>query len=130
MGAKMLESSPILIVSGEREHRVRLAHDVIKYGLNPICCETVADARMLLASHPFCAALSEDQLPDGDFRAVISEMRRQSSHPPVVVVSRRDDWDFYLSAVRMGAFDSVAFPPTPGELERILWTALSDIKRS
>lgn len=126
----MFDSSPILIVSGEREHRARLAEDVFKFGLRPICCETVADARALAESQPFCAALAEDELPDGDFRAVVREMRRHSTSPPVVVVSRRDDWDFYLSAVRMGAFDSVAFPPTPGELERVLWTALSEVKRS
>lgn len=100
----MPDSSPILIISGEREHRAQLADSVSKCGLFPVCC----------------AAVSDDQLPDGDFRAVIGEMRRHAAHPPVVVVSRRDDWDFYLSAVRMGAFDSVAFPPTPGQLERIL----------
>lgn len=126
----MRDSSPILIVSGEREHQQRLAADVFKYGLLPICCGTVADARALAQCQPFGAALAEEQLPDGDFRAVIDEMRRQSTHPPVVVVSRRDDWEFYLSAVRMGAFDSVAFPPTPGELERVLWTALREVKRA
>jgi DNA-binding NtrC family response regulator len=130
MGANMLDSSPILIISGEREHLTQLADSVSKVGLFPVCCATVADVRALVSNQPFCAAVSEDQLPDGDFRAVIGEMRRQSAHPPVVVVSRRDDWDFYLSTVRMGAFDSVAFPPTPGELERVLWTALSEVKRS
>lgn len=126
----MFDPSPILIISGESEHRTRLAEDVFKFGLLPICCGTVADARALVERQSFCAALAEDQLPDGDFREVIREMRRHNAHPPVVVVSRRDDWDFYLSAVRMGAFDSVAFPPTPGELERVLWTALSEVKRS
>jgi DNA-binding NtrC family response regulator len=130
MGANMLDSSPILIISGEREHRAQLADSVSKVGLFPVCCATVADVRALVSRQPFCAAVSEDQLPDGDFRAVIGEMRRHSAHPPVVVVSRRDDWDFYLSTVRMGAFDSVAFPPTPGELERVLWTALSEVKRA
>ncbi len=130
MGANMLDSSPILIISGENEHRAQLADYVTKVGMNPVCCETVADVRALVKSQPFCAAVSEDELPDGDFRAVIGEMRRHSAHSPVVVVSRRDDWDFYLSAVRMGAFDSVAFPPTPGELERVLWTALREVKRS
>lgn len=130
MGANMLDSSPILIVSGERDRRARLAAHVFKFGMRPVCCETVADARALVGCQPFSAALSEDQLPDGDYREVITEMRRLSANFPVVVISRRDDWDFYLSTVRMGAFDSVAFPPTPGELERVLWTALSEAKRS
>lgn len=126
----MLNSPPILVISGEGEHRARIAAHVFKLGMHPVCCETVADVRALVERQPFCAAVSEDQLPDGDFREVISEMRRHSASSPVVVVSRRDDWDFYLSTVRLGAFDSVAFPPTPGELERVLWTALSGVKRS
>lgn len=126
----MLDSSPILIISGQCEHRTQLAYSVSKVGLFPICCSTVADVRALVKDQPVCAAVSEDQLPDGDFRAVIGEMRRHSAHPPVVVVSSRNDWDFYLSTVRLGAFDSVAFPPTPGELERVLWTALREVKRS
>ncbi|MGH9716044.1 MAG: hypothetical protein ACRD4R_04850 [Candidatus Acidiferrales bacterium] len=125
----MLDTSPVLIVSGEQEHRAQLADHVFKIGLRPVCCETIAAARALAERQPFSAALAEDLLPDGDFRAVITEMRRHAAHSPVVVVSRRDDWEFYLSAVRMGAFDSVNFPPTPGELERVLWTALSEIKR-
>lgn len=126
----MLATSPVLIVSGEQEHRAQLADHVFKFGLLPVCCETIADARALAERQPFSAAVSEDLLPDGDFRAVISEMRRHAARSPVVVVSRRDDWDFYLSAVRMGAFDSVAFPPTPGELERVLWTALTEAMHS
>ena len=128
-GANMLPTSPVLIVSGEQDHRAQLAAHVFNFGLDPVCCETIADARVLAERQPFSAAVSEDLLPDGDFRAVINEMRRHPAHSPVVVVSRRDDWDFYLSAVRMGAFDSVAFPPTPGELERVLWTALTETKR-
>ena len=125
----MLATSPVLIVSGEQQHRAQLADHVFKFGLHPVCCETIADARALAERQPFSAAVSEDLLPDGDFRAIITEMRRHAEHSPVVVVSQRDDWDFYLAAVRMGAFDSVAFPPTPGELERVLWTALAEVKR-
>ena len=125
----MLPTSPVLIVSGEQAHRAQLAGHVFKFGLRPVCCETIADARALAEQQSFSAAVSEDLLPDGDFRAVISEMRRHEGRSPVVVISRRDDWEFYLSTVRMGAFDTVAFPPTPGELERVLWTALTDPKR-
>jgi DNA-binding NtrC family response regulator len=129
MGDQMLAASSVLIISGEQEHRAQLADHVFKFGLHPVCCETIADARALAERQPFSAAVSEALLPDGDFRAVISEMRRHASRSPVVVVSHSDDWDFYLSAVRMGAFDSVAFPPTAGELERVLWTALTETKR-
>jgi DNA-binding NtrC family response regulator len=127
---KMLGASPILIVSGERDHREKLADHVSQCGLRPICCETIADAQALMVRQRFGAVLSEDSLPDGDSRAVIGEMFRNASKAPVVIVSRRDDWDSYLAAVSTGAFDYVAFPPNPGELERVLWIALSESKRS
>jgi len=83
-----------------------------------------------MARQQFSAVLSEDSLLDGDFRIVIGEMGRTVSKAPVVIVSRRDDWDSYLAAVGAGAFDFLAFPPTPGELERVLWAALSESNRS
>ncbi len=126
----MLRASPVLIISGERDHREKLADRVSQCGLRPICCETIADAQALMARQQFSAVLSEDSLPDGDFRIVIGEMGRTVSKAPVVIVSRRDDWDSYLAAVGAGAFDYLAFPPTPGELERVLWAALSESNRS
>ena len=126
----MLRASPILIVSGERDHREKLADHVSQYGLRPICCETIADAQALMVRQRFGAVLSEDSLPDGDSRAVIGEMFRNASKAPVVIVSRRDDWDSCLAAVSAGAFDYVAIAPNPGLLERVLWIALSESKRS
>jgi len=107
----MLPTSPVLIISGEQAHRAQLADHVFKFGLRPVCCETIADARALAEQQPFSAAVSEDQLPDGDFRAVITEMRRHAAHSPVVVVSGRDDWDFLSfhrapGSVRFGGFSA------------------------
>ena len=45
-----------------------------------------------------------DLLPDGDSRAVIAEIRRGVNRSPVVIVSRRDDWDSYLAALAVGGF--------------------------
>jgi DNA-binding NtrC family response regulator len=126
----MLKALPILIISGEKDHREKLADRVFNCGLRPVCCDTIADAKTLVARQPFGAVLSEDSLADGDYRAVIRELHHYAKNVPVVIVSRRDDWDSYLEAVGVGAFDYVAFPPNPGELERVIWTALSESKRS
>lgn len=126
----MPRASLVLIIGGERDHREKLADRVSRCGLRPICCETIADAQALMARQQFSAVFFEDSLPDGDFRIVIGEMGRTVSKAPVVIVSRRDDWDAYLAAVGAGAFDFVAFPPNPGELERVLRAALGESKRS
>jgi DNA-binding NtrC family response regulator len=126
----MLKAFPVLILSGETEHRERLARAVSGCGLRPVCCGTFAAAKVLIAHQQFRVVLSEDLLPDGDFRAVIGETTRNEGKLPVVVVSRLDDWDCYLAAMSAGAFDYVAFPPNLGEVERILYAALSESRWS
>jgi DNA-binding NtrC family response regulator len=122
--------SLILVISGEEDHRAKLAALLSKSNVRPVCCATIADAKSLLAREQFSAVISEDFLVDGGFQAVLAAMANYASKPPVVVVSRRDDWGSYMEAVSAGAFDFVAFPPNPGELERAVWAALSESKRS
>ncbi len=125
----MLAAPAILIISSESDHRQILAALVSEFGLHPVCCGKIADAKALMARQGFSTVLCEDTLPDGDFRSAISEMRRLACSAPVIVVSERQDWDFYLTTVGAGAFEYVAFPPEPGELERVLWAAVSEWKR-
>ncbi len=126
----MFRAFPVLIVSGEAEHRDNLARTTSKCGLQPACCETFAAAELLIARQQLSIVLCEDLLPDGDFRAVIGETARCKPKLPVIVVSRVGDWDSCLAAMSAGAFDYVAFPPNPGEVERILYAALSESRCS
>jgi two-component system, NtrC family, response regulator PilR len=129
----MLGLSPVLIVSGESDHSKLLAERVSKAGLRPICCETIAEAQALLAKQQFSAIVCNDFLTERNLRELIYDLgggTGKAAAVPIVIVSRRDDWDSFLTAVGAGAFDYVAFPPNPGELERVLWAALSESKRS
>lgn len=116
---------PVLVVSAEPEHREILAGTISDCGLQPISRGTFADAKDLLAREAFSMVVCEDTLPNGDFRAVIEAARLVKQMPVVIVVSRKDDWASCLVATGAGAFDYVAFPPYPGELERALSAALS-----
>jgi len=40
------------------------------------------------------------------------------------VLSRFDEWDHYLAALRAGAFDYIVCPPDFAETERIVWSAI------
>jgi DNA-binding NtrC family response regulator len=116
----------IAVVSGDPQHWERLSDILLSCGLSPIRCETLAAAAELLAREALELALCEDALPDGDFRGLIAELRRSGRWLPVVVVSRLDDWASYLDAMVAGAFDYVAFPPYPRELERAVDAALAE----
>jgi DNA-binding NtrC family response regulator len=124
----MLSAIPILIVSGEQSHRDMLASSVSYSGLRPVCCGTCESASALLSHHPFSVVICDDTLPDGTFRTVIDHAARYAARIPVIVTSRRDDWELFLKALGAGAFDYIALPPLRGEVERILSAAIRECR--
>ncbi len=79
----MFGGFPVLIVSGEAEHRNNLARATSKCGLQPVCCGTFVAAELLIARQQLCIVLCDDLLPDGDFRAVMGETARCKAKLPV-----------------------------------------------
>jgi DNA-binding NtrC family response regulator len=124
----MLNALPVLVVSSTPEQRENLARTIAGCGFRTVCCATLSEALSLLRRQHFAMAFCEDELPDGNFRSLI-----RAAGPtgvPVVVVSRHDEWETFLGAMKAGAFDYVAMPPLlPGEVGRLLWSALSETSR-
>ncbi len=125
----MLNVLPILIISAEREQWERILETIRKRGLRATHCCGLREALSLLARQDFSVVFCNDTLPDGNFRAIMNEVRNSSAHVPVIVLSRLADWDAYLSAIGAGAFDYIAYPPDSAETERILWAALKESSR-
>jgi two-component system, NtrC family, response regulator PilR len=121
----MPDDKLVLIIGTEEESRERIIATTHKCGLSPISCSTLSEARSLLARQDFHIVFCNDNLPDGDFRAVI----RTARSSPVIVLSRLAEWEPYLAAINAGAFDYIACPPEPDETERILWFALRESSR-
>lgn len=119
-------TATVAIVTGNPKCWERLSGVIEGCGMSPVRCENLAAATESLAQERFECALCEDALPDGDFRGLIAELRRSGRWMPVVVVSRVDDWGAYLEAMVAGAFDYVAFPPYPRELERAIEAAIAE----
>jgi len=70
--------------------------------------------------------LCEDTLPDGSFRDVLHTLRLAGSGVPLVVCSLLGEIDEYLEAMESGAFDFIAPPFRPTELESIVNSALNE----
>lgn len=121
----MLDGKQVLIIGTEEDSRERIIATTYKCGLSPVSCSTLGEARSLLARQYFHIVFCNDNLPDGDFRAVI----RSARSSPVIVLSRLAEWEPYLAAINAGAFDYIACPPEPIETERILWFALRESSR-
>jgi DNA-binding NtrC family response regulator len=119
----------VLIISEDSDRRGTVGGSVCRCMLRPIGCATVAAAQDLLSRQRFvavlCVALSKE-----DFRAVIKLVARSKSCAPVIIVSHLDDWDHYLAFMSAGAFDHVDLPLYPGELERVLYSALCESRSS
>jgi DNA-binding NtrC family response regulator len=116
----------ILVVSGNQEYRDALVERCSSCKLRPKCCSTAGGAAKLLGQESFSIIFCDDQLPDGSFETVLKCAARCGTRTPVIVTSRRDDWELFLKALNVGAFDYIALPPLPGEVERIVRAALAD----
>ena len=126
----MVNTDHALIICDKGENRQKVVAAALKCGLSPICCSNMEEARILLLQNDFRVVLCSDTLPDGDFNAVLKEVSRPTTKIPVIVLSYLADWDAYLKALGVGAFDYIICPPKPAEAERILWSALADTVHS
>ena len=87
------------------------------------CCRvvTVRDvsaARRLIA----CAGIvvCDRYLGDGDWKDVLVATERLDPAPPVVVISRTADEEFWGEVLNMGGFDVLMTPLDPSELARVV----------
>jgi DNA-binding NtrC family response regulator len=112
-----------LVVSSDAEVRRKLAEILGHGGLAPVLASTVAESRTALVRHDVCMVLCDEFVVDGNYRAVVEVVEHADTKVPVIVVSRIGDWPEYLAAIRSGVFDYLAYPPIPGELQRVIRSA-------
>lgn len=112
-----------LVVSSDAEVRRKLAEILGHGGLAPVLASTVAESRTALVRHEVCMILCDEFVVDGNYRAVVEVVEHADTKVPVIVISRTGDWPEYLTAIRGGVFDYLAYPPIPGELQRVIRNA-------
>lgn len=67
----------------------------------------------------------DDCLPDRCLEKVVAKVGERRNPIPVIAVSRTGEWQEYLEALRIGAFDYLSMPPRRDELDRVIASALS-----
>jgi DNA-binding NtrC family response regulator len=121
---RVMLSLPIgLVVSSDKEVRRKLAEILGHGGLAPVLASTVAESRTALVRHEVCMILCDEFVIDGNYRTVIEIVEHADTRVPVIVVSRTGDRPEYFAAIRSGVFDYLAYPPIPGELQRVIRNA-------
>lgn len=114
----------VMVAAKDFNNRQALENTLARCGFQPIALSTVAESRAILAKEEVSLVMCEDTLADGSYREILRDLGRIATKAPVIVFSRLADWDRYLEAMRWGAFDYIAYPCRPNEVELTVNEAL------
>lgn len=95
-------------------------------GVALVFASTIREAVLDIAKRDRSFALCQDALRDGGYEDLLRIRDAFGSSLPLIVISRTGDWPDYFRAIDQGAYDFLAYPLIPGELQRIIRNLLGD----
>jgi DNA-binding NtrC family response regulator len=117
--------SRILYITGHPEDARNLSQMLRPLPLILDQADTVKQAEGRLHSQEYDVVLTEASLPDGKWLDVLHMVRDSAREPEVIVTDRHADARFWAEALNLGAYDLLAQPFEPSEVQRILSNACS-----
>ena len=115
-----------LVVCREQSIRSALSEALLHCGVAPAFATTVKEAVLDIAKRDRSFIVCQDALRDGSYADLLRIRDAFGSSLPLIVVSRTGDWPDYFRAIDRGAYDFLAYPLIPGELQRIIRHLLDD----
>jgi DNA-binding NtrC family response regulator len=109
-----------LVVTPDYNKRGNLGEALLLCGVAPIFAASISEAAHHLGTSPITFIVCDHRLPDGSYDELLSLSRSCVTPPPLVVISTTGDWPDYFQAIDRGAYDFLAYPLIPGELQRIV----------
>lgn len=122
----MLNLPKCLVVSSDPGIRRELAEILRCCGLAPVLASSLTESRIALSNLEVCLVLCDECVVDGNYPGLLEIVEQVDRKLPVIVISRTGEWPEYLAAIRCGAFDYLAYPPIPGEFNRVIRNALRE----
>lgn len=116
----------ILVASSDLESRRGLASILTRQGLDPISISSLAECREIIEKENVGLVFCDRHLADGNYRDLLNASRSAKGKVRVVVTSKHADWDEYLEAMRLGAFDVISSPCRPTDVEWMVIQAKRD----
>ena len=126
----MISEFGIVVASSESANRLHLGTILMKLGADPICVSTLRDCHESILRKNIGLVFCDSRLEDGTYTDLLSAYRRKQHKPRVVVTSVSADWDEFKEAMRWGAFDVIASPCRPTDVEWMLIQAKRDERNS
>jgi DNA-binding NtrC family response regulator len=115
----------VLFVSPNREDATALSRMLGSLSVPIQYVADLAHARLKMQGGVYQVILTEANLPDGTWLDVLDVARRVSPNSEVIVTDAAADARFWAEALNMGAYDLLAQPFAPAEVQRILSNACS-----
>jgi DNA-binding NtrC family response regulator len=96
--------------------------------LEPICCASLQEARMVLVDAAPSLIFCDHQLPDGTYQDLLRMLDKMGKNRLVVITPTADD-DKYEEAVALGAFDVIVSPCRRSDVQWIAIRAMQEDRR-
>ena len=114
---------------GSSLNREAVVSAMTRWSIEPVCCSGVQEARQVFPRHSRSLVFCEEQLSDGSYRDLLPELARDR-RSQMVVISSADDLDqVHHEASELGAFETLASPCTPGDVQWVAIRALQEAER-
>jgi DNA-binding NtrC family response regulator len=118
--------SDIVIASADVESRRALTNILAELEIEPITTPTVRECLEILASENVQLVFCDSILTDGTYRDLLNALRTAHLRAKIVVTSHCADWDEFLEATHLGAFDVIASPCRPTDVDWMIIQAQRD----
>jgi DNA-binding NtrC family response regulator len=92
--------------------------------------ESLQQARERFRTQNYDVVLTEAELSDGKWLDVLHLVRDSPHAPHVIVTDKHADARFWAEALNLGAYDLLAQPFHPPEVQRILYNACAHLVAS
>jgi DNA-binding NtrC family response regulator len=116
----------IAVASADVQDRRAMVNILAKQGSDPIIAASVSECRESMAQENVGLIFCARSLADGDYRDLLLATRTAERRTRVVLTARITDWNEYLDAMRLGAFDVISAPCRPTDVEWMVLQALRD----
>ena len=112
----------VLVAVSDPESGRALKTILSDFGLKPVVACSLSEAQAILSKGSVPLVFCDAQLPGGTFQELLQ--LTAPARIPLVVAARLPETRQYLEAMSLGAFDFVAAPFRPADVEHILTNVL------
>ncbi len=115
-----------LVVSDRMEHVKSLVRVLDSLLINVYVACTLKQAREVLARQSLALVFCDEHLSGGSYRELLQSPDARRKVSRFVVMLHTGEWDEYLEAMRLGAFEVIRCPVQPTDVEMTLIHASRD----